>query len=41
MQPTYDQTDPTSPAGSIPHWIDPVIDAVAVWRASEEACGRR
>ena len=32
MQPTYDQTDPTSPAGSIPHWIDPVREADLVAR---------
>ncbi len=32
MQPTYDQTDPTSPAGSIPHWIDPVRETDLVAR---------
>ena len=32
MQPTYDQTDLTSPAGSIPHWIDPVREADLVAR---------
>lgn len=32
MQPTYEQTDPTSPAGSIPHWIDPVREADLVAR---------
>lgn len=32
MQPTYDQTDPTSPAGSFPHWIDPVRETDLVAR---------
>ena len=32
MQPTYDQTDPPSPAGSIPHWIDPVRETDLVAR---------